>query len=74
VLISSIGELPLDVVYLLDVNADLLLQAQHVPQREHTLPEVHLFLRPQDIPHREPKLDSIGCSQRDISVLRRSSK
>jgi hypothetical protein len=35
VLIPSIGKLPLDVVYLLDVNADLLLQTQHVPQREH---------------------------------------
>ena len=39
-----------------------------------TLPDVHLFLRPQDIPHREPKLYSLGCSQRGMSVLRHSSK
>jgi len=60
--------------YLLDVNADLLLHTQYVPQREHTLPDVHLFLRDQDVPRREPKLDSLGCSQRGMSGLRHSSK
>jgi hypothetical protein len=72
--ISSVGELPLDVVYLLDVNADLLLQTQHVPQRERNTSRCLFISAASVIPHREPKLDSHGCSQRGMSVLKHSSK